>query len=131
MGIKNFYHGFKKKMGNAIEKSYDMDHELLVIELNGLFYSSCKKIFKFYELSHVVEIRNRTNKIHLKLFEEITLRLQKIIKKYSPRKTILLVVDGIAGMMKNMEQRQRRYKNALENKYSLFDLNNFHQVQSS
>ena len=28
-------------------------------------------------------------------------------------------------MMKNMEQRQRRYKNALENKYSVFDLNNF------
>jgi 5'-3' exonuclease len=125
MGIKNFYHGFKKKMGNAIEKNYDMEHELLVVELNGLFYSSCKKIFKFYELSHVVEIRNRSNKIHLKLFEEITIRLQKIIKKYLPKKSILLVVDGIAGMMKNMEQRQRRYKNALENKYSLFDLNNF------
>ena len=125
MGIKNFYHGFKKKMEGAIQRDHEKDHDILIIELNGLFYSSCKKIFQFFELTSCLESRNRSNRVHLKLFDEITLRLSKIIKKYAPKKTILLVVDGIAGMMKNMEQRQRRYKNSLENKYSTFDLNNF------
>lgn len=125
MGIKNFYHGFKKKMGDCIEREYSMDHEILIIELNGLFYSSCKKVFQFYELSNTIDYKNSSNRLHLKLFEEITFKLYKIIQKYPPKKSLLLVVDGIAGMMKNMEQRQRRYKNSLENKYSMFDLNSF------
>ena len=72
-------------MGDSIEKEYKMDHDILIVELNGLFYSSCKKIFHFYELSNIIDMRNRTNRIHLKLFEEVTLRLNKIIRKYPPK----------------------------------------------
>ena len=62
----------------------------------------------------------------MKLFEEISEQLDDIITKYNPNKNIYLVVDGTAAMMKNLEQRQRRYKNSLENKYdNIFDLNSF------
>ena len=66
------------------------------------------------------------HKLNLKLFEEISIQLDNIITKYNPQKNIFLVVDGTAAMMKNLEQRQRRYKNSLENKYdNIFDLNSF------
>ena len=125
MGIKNFYHGFRKKFENCITTSTEIKHDVLIIELNGLFYSSCKRLFHFYEMTSSYENRKRSNKINIKLFEEICNQLLKIIKTYPPKKKILLVVDGVAGMMKNMEQRQRRYKNSLENKYDFFDLNSF------
>ena len=58
-----------------------------------------------------------------KLFETITENIYNIIKQFLPTKKICLVVDGIAGSMKVCEQRQRRFKNILENKYKNFDIN--------
>lgn len=129
MGYKNFYHGFKKEFHECIYTNVSNHHEVLIVELNGVFYSSLKKIYGYIQLSQnefesVKNIKEKT--FHFKLFEEIGKQIHKIIKKYKPTKKIFMVVDGVAAMMKNSEQRQRRYKNCLENKYGdLFDLNAF------
>ena len=123
MGIKNFYLGFKKTFSSCITKDIELDNDVLIIELNGLFYSSCKKLYFSKEKS---DQKLKKNELYIKLFREICENLKNIIEKYGIPKKIFLVVDGVAGMMKNNEQRQRRYKNSFENKYdNIFDLNSF------
>ena len=123
MGIKNFYLGFKNKFSSCISTNIKINCDVLIIELNGLFYSNCKKLYK--EIDKIKKIKR--NDLYLLLFNEICLSLEKIIRKYGEDvKKIFLVVDGVSGMMKNIEQRQRRYKNSFENKYdNIFDLNCF------
>lgn len=129
MGYKNFYHGFKKEFQDCICNHYVNDHDVLIIELNGIFYSSLRKIYGYIQLSRdeFKSARNVKEKdFNLRLFEEIGKQIHNILKKYIPRRKVFLVVDGVAAMMKNSEQRQRRYKNCLENKYgNLFDINSF------
>lgn len=122
MGVKNFYYNFRDKFKDAITKSAQCEHDVLIIELNGLFYAATKKIYNFVNSFKYQKINNDIN---IKLYQEICENLYQIIIKYLPKKKIFLVVDGIPGMMKNIEQRQRRFKNSLENKYRGFDLNSF------
>ena len=122
MGIKNFYLGFKQTFSSCITTSVDYNYNILIIEMNGLFYSSCKNIYHTQNNIHKI----KRNELYIKLFQDICDNLKKIIEKYDKAEKIFLVVDGVAGMMKNVEQRQRRYKNSFENKYEkIFDLNCF------
>lgn len=122
MGIKNFYLGFKQTFSSCITNEIDFNYNVLIIELNGLFYTSCKNLY--YKENNIHKIKR--NELYLKLFQDICNNLKNIIIKYDKAEKIFLVVDGVAGMMKNVEQRQRRYKNSFENKYeNIFDLNCF------
>lgn len=97
-----------------------MLHDVLFIELNGLFYSAIG------ELSRKQNYLHKNNKtFHRELFIEITKQLEIILINNPPTKTVFMVVDGIAGMMKYREQQQRRFKNVLEKKYDKFDINAF------
>ena len=122
MGFKNFYLGFKSFFGECISSLKPVGTNVLIIELNGLFYHGCKKVYAEHGQSQDVN----KNKLQMLLFEEICNCVHSIILEYPSSNTIFLVVDGIPGLMKNIEQRQRRYKNSFENKYgNIFDLNSF------
>lgn len=121
MGFKNFFNGFKSTFHECILYENDVEHDVLVVELNGLFYKSCKILYKRKDISDIPK-----KKLQLLFFEEVVKEMNNIVMKHPPKDTLLFVVDGVPGMMKNMEQRQRRYKNSLENKYpNVWDLNVF------
>lgn len=121
MGFKNFFNGFKSVFHECIVHENNVEHDVLVVELNGLFYKSCKILYKRKD---VVDMSKKD--LQLLLFEEVTKEMNNIVVKHPPKEILLLVVDGVPGMMKHMEQRQRRYKNSLENKYpNVWDLNVF------
>lgn len=122
MGFKNFYLGFKSFFGDCISSENNTTPTVLIIELNGLFYQGCHKLYSQYE--NMADLHKL--KLQVLLFEQICLSFHSIIAEYQSAQTILLVVDGVPGLMKNVEQRQRRYKNSFENKYNgVFDLNCF------
>ena len=122
MGFRNFYSGFKSIFGECISQEKSNSHDILIVELNGLFYKSCKNIYKG---ENDISQKSKTE-LQKMLFERVSLEMHTIIMKYPPNETLLLVVDGVCPMMKNSEQRQRRYKNSLENRYTnIWDLNVF------
>ena len=121
MGFKNFNAGFRKYFGGSIETSVDVVCDVLIVELNGIFYKSCERIF-----GNCCLTSNHDTQFELILFKEVCNHIDNLIMNYLPKKRVFLVVDGVCSMLKCTEQRQRRYKNCLENKYNgLFDLNNF------
>lgn len=121
MGFKNFNAGFRKYFGESIEKNVNIVCDVLIVELNGIFYKSCEQI-----LGNRCVMPYNNTQFELMLFKEICNHIDNLIMTYLPKKRVFLVVDGVCSMLKCAEQRQRRYKNCLENKYNgLFDLNNF------
>lgn len=120
MGIKNFYSTFRKIFQQSIRSNSKINHDVLIIELNGLFYSAIRHLYE------EKKYKNKNDKqFHRELFHEITRQLEMILLNNIPKQKVFLTVDGIAGMMKFREQQQRRYKNVLEKKYDKFDLNAF------
>jgi 5'-3' exonuclease len=118
MGVKNFYKYFRKKFQTSITSFIYTNHDVLVVELNGLFYQAIRN----FEMG---ECKKNSFKVQTRLFTGVVTLLEDILLKNPPRKKLILIVDGVAGMMKVQEQQQRRYKNALERKYDFFDLNSF------
>ena len=121
MGIKNFYRHFKKKFGTCIVQNCPVQHDILILELNGIFYDCTKR----YMLSKMIQKQKPQIK-NLELFEMIGDEIFFLIEKFLPKEKVFLAVDGFAPLMKFREQFQRRQKNAICNFYDgLFDLNQY------
>lgn len=118
MGVKNFYKYFRKIFQTSITSFIYPKHDVLMVELNGLFYSAVRDLQQ-------EGVKKNSFKIQSRLFLQVVHLLEDILLKNPPNKKLVLIVDGVAGMMKVHEQKQRRYKNILENKYDFFDLNAF------
>ena len=118
MGVKNFYKYFRKKFQTSITSFIYTNHDVLVVELNGLFYQAIRD----FQLG---EMKMNSFKVQTRLFGDVVTLLEDILLKNPPQKKLILIVDGVAGMMKVHEQQQRRYKNILEKKCDFFDLNSF------
>ena len=66
MGVKNFYYNFREKFKDTITKSVQYEHDVLIIELNGLFYSAVKKIYNFV---NSFKYQKLNNDINIKLYQ--------------------------------------------------------------
>ena len=117
MGIPFFFKRFKYLFPETLIE-YENDHDILVIELNGIFYQASKVLY--YKRA----IMNSDNSFeNIEYFEYIGDSIFSMIEKYMPKKKIFLVTDGFAPNMKLKEQLQRRYKNSIHNIYEgFFDL---------
>ena len=119
MGIKHFY--WMKKIILCL-KDINIDYEdfetekieidNLCIDMNGVFHYCAQKyinmeIFLNKNLLRKQKTRNGL-KWQLRFFHEIwkNRTLRKIVK---PKKRLILCVDGVAGMAKMAQQRQRRF----------------------
>ena len=117
MGVAFFFKHFKTLFPEALLSNATDDHDILVLELNGILY---KNIKQFY-CDKLVKDPTFDN---IELFELICNDIYNTIKKYPPKHSVFLAMDGYASMMKYQEQLNRRYKNIISNIYdNLFDLN--------
>ena len=142
MGIKHFFGWFKKNFKKNIKnlgknknfKTIDVSIDSLMIDLNGLFHSSTQKIYKYG--SHkpqnrlmVKPDRRKPLEIFKKqtdVFEDICKNIDNIISIVSPKKRIILCIDGPAPLSKQNQQRQRRFRAVSEkddDEFERFDSN--------
>ncbi len=117
MGVAFFFKHFKTLFPETLLSNPENDHDILVLELNGILY---KNIKHFY-CDKLIKDPTFDN---TELFELICNDIFNLIKKYPPKHSVFLAMDGYASMMKYQEQLNRRYKNIISNIYeNLFDLN--------
>ena len=94
--------------------------DTLAIDMNGAFHGVAQKLFKYasgkpsdsdpglppHEFDKALQV----------LGEEILLDVEKVMKGCIPKKRLLLCVDGTAGLAKQRQQRQRRYRSEIDSR---------------
>ena len=128
MGIKHFFIWMKKnhplclkdiniKQENFETEQIEIDN--LCIDMNGIIHYCAQKVYQYGNFSKnktlLKKQRSRNGlKWQLKFFNEICERIEHLRKIVNPKKRLILCVDGIAGMAKMAQQRQRRFKSSKE-----------------
>lgn len=85
---------------------------LLLLDLNGIIHTSCQKIYK-YGAFEPKSLLKKSPPIHsgekdLMVFEDVLNSINSLITIVDP-KEIVLCIDGVAPVSKQIQQRQRRF----------------------
>lgn len=121
MGVKHFYIWFQRNYSNCIDKDIDKFREKhinnLCIDMNGIIHTCAQKIYEYGNNKRqrfITKKSKNTLTKQIKLFSEICNSIEQLRKIILPSKRIILCIDGVAGVSKLAQQRQRRFKSARE-----------------
>jgi 5'-3' exoribonuclease 1 len=142
MGIKHFFGWFKKNFGKnmkSLRRNQDFNTagvtvDNLMIDLNGLFHSSTQKVYEYGTHKPKTRLMGKPirrkhigiQKQQIKVFEDVCKNIENLLVLVSPSKRLILCVDGPAPLAKQAQQRQRRFKSAMDkddDEFKRFDSN--------
>jgi len=113
MGVfRYFYWHFKNYPASItyINKNEQVDgFHVLGLDLNAIFHPVCQAYFFDKKMS--VKPRPKTLK---GCFHAICLEIESIVAMATPTEELVLAIDGVAGLSKMNQQRQRRFRSAKE-----------------
>lgn len=127
MGIYHFFGWFKNQFSGNIQKlsssqkfeDVNVNVQNLMIDMNGIFHNSSQKIYK-YGMFKPKENLGESKKIYVnnrnqvKVFEDICITVDNLVKTVNPKKSLILCIDGPAPYAKIIQQKRRRFKTSLE-----------------
>jgi 5'-3' exonuclease len=129
MGIKHFFSWFKTTFSESIHQlpknktAHDAGVSIdnLMIDMNGIFHNSAQKIYEYGNCKPPQRLLKSKNKKpinhlqkQLRLFEDVCKTIEQTIDIAKPRKRVILCIDGPAPLSKQNQQRQRRFRSAME-----------------
>ena len=128
MGIFHFFGWFKNNFSGNIKKlsptqdfkSIELPIDNLMIDMNGLFHNSAQKVFQYGNFKPVERLLKNNKKIihgrreELKVFEDICKTIENLLIVVNPQKRLILCVDGPAPYAKQVQQKRRRFRSAME-----------------
>jgi 5'-3' exonuclease len=127
MGVKHFYLWYKNKFSSCVVESNN-EVDVLAIDLNGLFHMCAQRIYRYGNVSAHLLYHSKIQllpKTNLTLFRDVCEKIEYLRNAIRPRQKIVLCVDGVAGLGKMNQQRQRRFKTGATVKDVYFDPNAF------
>lgn len=117
MGVKHFYLWYSRQFSHCLSDVPQYPVDNLALDLNGLFHPVAQKVFQYGNsrpqhrfLSQRHPPRPHRSMLHL--FKEICEKIETCRQVCRPRKRLILCVDGVAGLGKMNQQRQRRFRTA-------------------
>lgn len=132
MGIKHFFYWFKEQFPeliyslkrNQVVSDVDVVIDNLMLDMNGIIHAAAKKIYE-YDDGSKQQIRllvrpgcplkqPQRTKPKEAVYEEVCLNVEKLIAICKPTKRLILCIDGVAPLSKQNQQRQRRFRSAME-----------------
>jgi 5'-3' exoribonuclease 1 len=128
MGIKHFFQWFKTQFRSHVKnmrrgqdlESINVSIDNLMIDMNGIFHASAQKIYEYGNhkpnprLLRTNNRRNNGREKQVAMFEDVCRSIEHIFKIAKPKKRLILCVDGPAPLSKQNQQRQRRFRSAVE-----------------
>lgn len=126
MGIKHFFYWLNETHSNCMFKvssnqqlqDYDIFIDTLAIDLNGLFHGAAQKIFGYGNYVSQPNSNQSFPELCRETYNLVLFMIEELVDKVKPRKRILLCVDGVAGMAKMIQQRQRRFKSVMDSRHN-------------
>lgn len=130
MGVKHFFLWYSRKFADCLSKHPPHPIDNLALDLNGLFHPVAQKVYQYGNYAPPMRFLTRSNprpKAMIHLFRAITDKIEYCRQVCRPRKRLILCVDGVAGLGKMNQQRQRRFRTAksLEGAEQTFNPNAF------
>lgn len=131
MGIKYFQKWIKTEYSSCVTEhlSSNIEIDTLAIDLNGIFHSTAQMILlnhrKLSSLLLSSGIKRKNGHFLSFMFENITKKIHQLVLHVQPSRYLVLCIDGVTGLCKINQQRQRRYKSSFLNTEQEFDTNNF------
>jgi 5'-3' exonuclease len=128
MGIKHFFSWFRQNndLKPSISNTPPSNIDHVLIDMNGIIHEAAQFVYKYgkyqskISLPKYLKMKTPSNRdLCLKIKERVT----EVISVLNPRKSVFLAIDGVAPKSKQNQQRQRRFRAALERNESGFDSN--------
>lgn len=117
MGIKYFFKWFKTNYNGCITyiNHYDrnpknVDMDVLLIDMNGIIHNAAQKIYGYGSFNAPMDPNNLNDKA---VFKEVCVQVNNLVFQFKP-KELILCIDGVAPISKQIQQRQRRFRSAYE-----------------
>lgn len=118
MGIKYFFKWFKESFPTTITKpNKEFDKAcnepcLLLLDLNGIIHTSCQKIYKYGSFEPKTLLKKsppiNNGEMDQLVFEDVLKSITTLILLVNPQE-VVLCIDGVAPISKQIQQRQRRF----------------------
>jgi 5'-3' exonuclease len=120
MGIKHFFPWFSKKHSKWVSKDIPEHIDTLSIDLNGIFHPVAQRVFQYGDFAPLQSMLRPNRKLTERditlrterCFKEICDKINWIVNLLSPKKRIILCIDGVAPFAKQKQQRERRFRYA-------------------
>lgn len=137
MGVKHFFQWFKTHFKSNITpikddetfNCHNIEIDNLLIDMNGIFHNSTQKVFKYgnFKIKRLIKTKPTPfnyKKKQLDVFNSVCDAIEHELNIVKPKKRLILCVDGPAPISKQNQQRQRRFRTAMESSPDqLFDSN--------
>ena len=120
-GYKKPY--YKDRSSNRIVKDekikndYNPECEIVLIDLNAIFHPCCQKVFEYGSGSEKKSLLLSNKKkalsyeeLEVIAFNTICNKIDELIRVANPSKAVYLAIDGVPGLCKQAQQRQRRFR---------------------
>lgn len=131
MGIFRLFRHITKRYTNSLicyrknGEIIDISTDSCLIDLNAVFHPCCQVMYEYGngEKTKSVFWSNKKKdmtpeEMEIKAFNMICNKIDEIIRITKPKKFLYLAIDGVPGLSKQTQQRQRRFKSALSAKTS-------------
>jgi 5'-3' exonuclease len=135
MGIPRFFYWLYKEYPYVMTKIHEKDtllkHKINIdtyaLDLNAIVHPICQQVFSYGQykngptnggikrLIHSKKEINIYSSKRIECYNKICEKIDELVNIVNPRKKIILALDGTAGMSKQYQQRQRRYRAVIDN----------------
>jgi len=126
-GYKNPYHKNKSthkiEKNDKIENEYTPSCEIVLLDLNAIFHPCAQKVFEYGSGAEKKSLFLSQKKkamsyeeLETIAFNTICNKIDELVRVANPSKCIYLAIDGVPGIAKQSQQRQRRFRSAMNSK---------------
>jgi 5'-3' exoribonuclease 1 len=122
MGVPKFYYQWVKsrRRNNLLLKYAPKYVSSISLDLNSLIHTAAAETYAYGENANPARIEYVKNAnpadLEADLRHNLTTKIIDLLEAVQPRDTLCIAVDGVAPQAKMAQQRQRRYRSALESK---------------
>ena len=142
MGIPRFFYWLYKEHPYVITKiqeretllKYKINIDTYALDLNAIVHPICQQVFGYGQYKDCPTNGNIKRLMHpkkevilypskrIECYNKICEKIDELVNIVNPKSKLLLALDGTAGMSKQYQQRQRRYRAILENPTNVDDV---------
>lgn len=114
MGIKYFFKWYRDSFPHTIKTTFseEASKKLLLLDINGIVHTSCQKVYKYGLFETKSLLRKKlcvpSGDTNQSVFRDVLTEIDELVQKIDPSE-VVLCIDGVAPVSKQIQQRQRRF----------------------